>query len=448
MPRAVVGLMFFPRGGSAHVTRALAGALPASGWDVTLVSGSRAGAGDARRFFPGLELRTVDFTAALAAEDPMRAEPPMHPSFEDRPGAADRVFAALDDERYERQVAAWARALAGASAAEADVLYLHHLTPMNEAAARIAPGVPVVAHLHGTELLMLEAIDEGPPAEWERAEAWAERMRNWAQAAARVVTQSEGLVERAVSLLGIERERCFVVPNGYDPDRFAPREVDRAALWSRHLVSEPQGWRPGEEAGSVAYTEGEVAALTEGPVLLYVGRFMAVKRIALLVEAFAAARERFARSAALVLLGGHPGEWEGEHPLETVERTRARDVFLAGWHDHDALPAFLNASDAIVLPSVREQFGQVLVEGMACRLAPVAVDRGGPAEIVEDGRTGWLVEPDQLDDLSEALVAVVDDPDERRRRGEAARRVAAERYAWPALAERVGAMLDEVRGAR
>ncbi len=440
--------MFFPRGGSAHVTRALASALPASGWDVTLVSGSRAGAGEARPFFAGLDLRPVDFTAALAGEDPLRAEPPMHPSFEDRPGAADRVFAALDDELYEHQVATWAGVLGAAGAAEADVLYLHHLTPMNAAAARVAPAIPVVVHLHGTELLMLEEIDQGPPAGWEHAAAWARRMRGWAQAAARVVTQSDGLVERAVGLLGIERERCFVVPNGYDPERFAPREVDRAALWRRHLVEDPQGWRPGEDAGSVTYEEDEVAALAEGPVLLYVGRFTAVKRIGLLVEAFARARERFSRSAALVLLGGHPGEWEGEHPLETVQRTGAHDVFLAGWHDHDALPDFLNASDAIVLASVREQFGQVLVEAMACGLPPLAVDRGGPAEIVDDGKTGWLVEPDDRDGLAAALVAVVGDEEERRRRGAAARRVAAEPYAWPALARRVAAMLDEVRGAR
>lgn len=295
---------------------------------------------------------------------------------------------------------------------------------------------------------MLEEIDQGPPAGWEHAAAWARRMRGWAQAAARVVTQSDGLVERAVGLLGIERERCFVVPNGYDPERFAPREVDRAALWRRHLVEDPQGWRPGEDAGSVTYEEDEVAALAEGPVLLYVGRFTAVKRIGLLVEAFARARERFSRSAALVLLGGHPGEWEGEHPLETVQRTGAHDVFLAGWHDHDALPDFLNASDAIVLASVREQFGQVLVEAMACGLPPLAVDRGGPAEIVDDGKTGWLVEPDDRDGLAAALVAVVGDEEERRRRGAAARRVAAEPYAWPALARRVAAMLDEVRGAR
>ena len=59
---------------------------------------------------------------------------------------------------------AWARALERAGAADADVLHLHHLTPLNEAAARVAPDVPVVGHLHGTELLMLEAIAGGAGA--------------------------------------------------------------------------------------------------------------------------------------------------------------------------------------------------------------------------------------------------------------------------------------------
>jgi glycosyltransferase involved in cell wall biosynthesis len=127
-------------------------------------------------------------------------------------------------------------------------------------------------------------------------------------------------------------------------------------------------------------------------------------------------------------VGGFPGEWEGEHPLETVRRTDAQDVFLAGWHDHEELPDFLAASDVVVLPSVREQFGQVLVEGGACGLPAVAVNAHGPAEIVEPGVTGWLVEPDDLEGLAGALVEVVNEPAERRRRGERASEVARARY--------------------
>jgi glycosyltransferase involved in cell wall biosynthesis len=446
-----MALAFFPRGGSAHVARNLASALGAAGWDVSVLSGSitRPGEpGDAREFYAGLDVRPQDFTRALSAPDPMRADPPMHPSYEDRPGAPDRVFAALDDAEFERQVTAWCRALQAVGAANADVLHLHHLTPINEAAARVAPGVPVVGHLHGTELLMLEAI-EADPGRWPHAAAWAARLRGWAAACERLIVLSETQIARAEALLGIEPERCVLVSNGFDPETFHPRHVDHRAHWRRHLVTEPRGWAPGEDAGSVRYADADLAAFEddqgETPVLLYVGRFTEVKRVPLLVEAHAHARPGFARRAPLVLVGGFPGEWEGEHPLEAIRRTGAQDVFLAGWHGHDELPAFLAASDVVVLPSVREQFGQVLVEGMACGLPAIAVDAWGPAGIVTHGETGWLVEPDDPVTLANALVHVVNCPIERARRGERAAVEARAHYSWPALAGEVAAVYDAAR---
>src|SRR3954453_22828497 len=308
---------------------------------------------------------------------------------------------------------------------------------------RVPPGVPVVGHLHGTELLMLEAIEDGAP--WPHGAAWAERMRAWAASCRRLIVLSDNQVERARRLLGIDPERCVQIANGFDPERFRPAAVDKAAHWRHHLVDEPQAWRPGEEAGSVGYAAGDVEAFDDVPVLLYVGRFTAVKRVGLLIEAYAQARPRFDRPAPLVLVGGYPGEWEGEHPADAIARTGAEGVFLAGWHGHDELPGFLNASDVVVLPSVREQFGQVIVEGMACGRPVIAVDAYGPSEIVADGETGWLVEPDDREGLTAALVEAVNRPEERRRRGERAREVALERYSWPALAERVAAVYEAAR---
>lgn len=430
--------MFFPRGGSAHVARALAAALPEHGWDVTLVAGSKAagsGHGDARAFFAGLDVRPVDFDAGDA---------PLHPSYEDRPGAADQVFAAVDDATFETHVAAWARALEDADAASADVLHLHHLTPIHEAAARVAPGVPVVTHLHGTELLMLEAIADGAP--WPYAQEWARRMRRWAKRSSRLLLLAPSQLDRVEELLGIGAERCVVTPNGFDPERFHPQDVDRAAHYRRHLVEEPRGWLPGGDEGSARYTGAQVAPLARGQVALAVSRFTAVKRLGLLVRAWARAQreERLPADASLVLLGGYPGEWEGEHPADAIAASGARRVFLAGWHGHDALPEFFGAADVNVLASVREQFGSVLVEGMACGLPAVAVNRFGPAAIIEDGATGWLVEPDDERALSDAIVAALADPDERRRRGRLAQQAAEDRFSWPAIAERLALVFDEV----
>ena len=269
-------------------------------------------------------------------------------------------------------------------------------------------------------------------------------MRRWAGASERLLVLSPGQVRRAVRLLGVDPARCVVAPNGFDPVTFAPHPVDRASLWRRVLVDEPRGWRPGGEEGSVRYGAADVEVLAGDPVLLAVGRFTEVKRVGLLVRAFARARAAGAPRAALVLVGGYPGEWEGEHPWDVVRETGARDVFLAGWHDHDELPELLCGADALALASVAEQFGSVLVEGMACGLPPVAVDRMGPADIVDDGRTGWLVEPDDEAGLAAALTEVLTDPGERARRAVAARADALARFSWPALGARLADLLDAV----
>jgi glycosyltransferase involved in cell wall biosynthesis len=147
--------------------------------------------------------------------------------------------------------------------------------------------------------------------------------------------------------------------------------------------------------------------------------------------------------ATLVLVGGHPGEWEGEHPAEAIERLGLRDALLAGWYDHSELPELLNASDLLVLPSARESFGQVIVEAMACGVAPVSSDSHGPAHIIDDGETGWLFDIDDRAALVGALTEAVDDADERRRRAANAERAALDRFTWPAIAEQYEAILRE-----
>jgi glycosyltransferase involved in cell wall biosynthesis len=451
--RMLMGTYFYPRGGSAHATRALARELGANGMEVTLVAGSRSDVGEAALascFYEGLDLRAVDFTPAIRSADPLRYQggpwtAPIHGSYEDRPGAVDPVLAKLDDFELELQVRAWADAFERAAEDGVDVLYLHHLTPMNEAAARVLPQVPVIGHVHGTELLMLEAIEQGPPAGWDHAAEWAERLRRWASGCARIVVNDRGGLGRAAALLELEEERFACIANGFGA-AFAPGAVDRRAHWRRHLVERPLGWLPGGSPGSVAYGEGDLEAL-EGTVLLAVGRFTEVKRLPLLIEAFAEAQPAFDAPAALVLIGGHPGEWEGEHPAETIARTGARNVFLAGWHGHGELPDFLRAGDLLVHAAVREQFGQVLVEAMACGLPVIAVNRGGPASIVDDPRTGWLVEPDDRGALAAAMVAAVNDAVDRHGRGERAREEAVAHYSWAHLGVELAALVRTIAAA-
>src|SRR5205814_7359120 len=159
---------------------------------------------------------------------------------------------------------------------------------------------------------------------------------------------------------------------------------------SASVKSSPRGWDQSGRPGSITYSDEELAPFRAGgPVLLYVGRYTVVKRLPLLISAHTRAVERLGKPAPLVLVGGHRGEREGEHPLATARRIGNRQVFLAGWRPHEELPQALNAADVLVLPSVAEAFGLVLVEAMACGRPVIACRAHGPAAIVADGRTGW-----------------------------------------------------------
>ena len=84
----------------------------------------------------------------------------MHPSFEDREGAPDVVLAAVPVDLAGHLSSVWEEPFRAAGADRADVFHLHHLTPQHEAVRRCWPEGAVVAHLHGTEIKFLEAVNE------------------------------------------------------------------------------------------------------------------------------------------------------------------------------------------------------------------------------------------------------------------------------------------------
>jgi glycosyltransferase involved in cell wall biosynthesis len=256
-----------------------------------------------------------------------------------------------------------------------------------------------------------------------------------------------GAEAEAALLLGLEWARLHGLPSGVELERFSPRplaEEERLAFWRRWLVEQPRGWDQSGRPGSIAYGDEELAPFRAGgPVFLYVGRYTAVKRLPLLIGAHARAVARLGKPAPLVLVGGHPGEWAGEHPLATARRIGNRQVFLAGWRPHEQLPQALNAADALVLPSVAEAFGLVLVEAMACGLPVIASRAHGPAAIVAPGSTGWLIPPDDEDALVDALLAAANGHQERQARGRRAQ-TTSRRYDWAEIATRFASLYEEL----
>ena len=498
-----MGLLFYPRGGSAQVVRYLARALPAVCWDVSVACGSVGSPGEgshAATFFAGLPVSVADFTPALVAfrqgEDAMAAPMPFQPSYEERPGAPDRLFAALSPELAEHQARAWADVLVSAGFDSASLFHLHHLTPLHDAVARRWPDRSLVTHLHGTELKMLDGIARlsalaatlgsdlaGMAAReeagrlpagdrlaseerellahtrwtlWRFGDHWAARLRAAAGRSDGLICISAHDRDEALRLLGVPPDAVEVIPNGVDTEWFDRRELsfeERLVLLRRWLVDDPQGWDDSGGPGTVRYPPAALEAFVDRrgggplPVLLFVGRFLAFKRVPLLLRAYARARPRFSAPAPLLVWGGSPGEWEGEHPHTVAEREGSEGVFFSGWRGHDELPLGLACADLLIGPSVDETFGQVFLEAMSCGVPVIATRSGGPPSFVNTvaGRpNGWLVPPDDVDALADALVEAVNNEAGRRERAENAYQQIRACYAWPTLARRFAAVYDEL----
>jgi len=462
-----MALLFWPRGGSAQVARYLSRALIAGGDQVLLATGSNGAPGDhgdAATFFGDVPIAPFGYEDAIEAftrgEDPMDNPRPLHPSYEDRAGVADRVITALTAAQHAHAVAAWTEHLSAFRAfVDAEVLHIHHLSALQLAARAAAPSAPIVTHLHGTELKLLDAIERREPgiADLPGTAPARELLHAAAACSNAFIVNSPHDRTEAVRLLALDPAITHELTNGVDIARFAPRDVapdERRANWRRWLVEDPQGWNSATgRPGSIAYEERDldrfVDPVTGAPrtVLMFVGRFLGFKRVPLLVRAYARAREHMIDPAPLVIWGGAPGEWEGEHPHDVALELGVEDVFFTGWRGHDELPLGLASCDALVAPSVDEPFGQVYLEAMACGLAVIGTATGGPLSFVNvhpGDPDGWLVAPDDIDALAQAMVKVVNEPGERRRRAANGLTHVRADYSWTTVAERVSGVYDSV----
>ena len=279
-----------------------------------------------------------------------------------------------------------------------------------------------------------------------------------ARRADRLIVISPTDRELAVDLLDVDPSLVEIVPNGVDGDRFAPLDIarnERLAQWRRWLVDEPLGWDESGQPGTIGYSDIDIDRFftesTTGevlPVLLYVGRFLDFKRVPLLIRAYAMVREALGRHAPpLVIWGGYPGEWEGEHPHTVAKSLGVDGVFFIGWRGHGDLAAGFNCADVFVAPSVDEPFGQVYLEAMSCGLPVIATDSGGPTSFVNTDPAqlnGWRVTPDSESALAEATVESVSETSTRLQRGRQARQMIEREFDWRHIAEHIERIYNDV----
>jgi len=146
-------------------------------------------------------------------------------------------------------------------------------------------------------------------------------------------------------------------------------------------------------------------------VLLYVGRFSPEKNLPALVRAFAEVEQNRAEPKLLLALAGYGPQEQELRRLVDAEGLAQTVQFLGAAKQHE-LPRLYRNADAFVLPSLREPWGIVAAEAMACGL-PVLVSRQcGCARDLVFRNTGWTFSPDDHAGLVAALRHIADLPRE------------------------------------
>jgi glycosyltransferase involved in cell wall biosynthesis len=171
-----------------------------------------------------------------------------------------------------------------------------------------------------------------------------------------------------------------------------------------------------------------------GPVkLLFVGRFNAFKNVETLLEAVGRMKTAGVNNFELQLVGD--GERRAALERLTVENGLTRHVRFLGWVDRAAIVERYRQADLFVTATTWEGMPNTVLEGMACGLPVVATRAAGLDQLVREGVNGYLVDINDPAALADRLIALTDNPHERRRMGKESRKIAEQEFAWDYIAE-------------
>lgn len=185
------------------------------------------------------------------------------------------------------------------------------------------------------------------------------------------------------------------------------------------------------------------------PYVLFVGRITRQKGVPHLLRA----ARHLDPATQVVLCAGAPDtpeiDREFRELFEELSRTRDGVHWIPRMLPRPEVIQLLTHATVFVCPSVYEPLGIVNLEAMACGTPVVASRVGGIPEVVEDGRTGLLVDLDDTGEafetaLARALDEVTGDPERARRMGEAGRERAVDEFGWDAVARRTVGLYEEV----
>lgn len=217
----------------------------------------------------------------------------------------------------------------------------------------------------------------------------------WADA---FVAMSRAIEDEMVRA-GVPADRVVRIPHGVDTTRFHPvAAAERAALRTKWGLPRDK------------------------TLFVYTGRLLRGKGLDILLDAFSGLLTT-RPDAGLVLVGAGEGVLSVEAALReraAIEPLRSHVVFTGRV---DRVEEVLAACDVFVFPSLFEALGLSLLEAASCGLPCIGSETGGIVDVIEDGRSGYLVPPGDDAALCGAMERLLSDAAERRALGERGRAI-------------------------
>jgi glycosyltransferase involved in cell wall biosynthesis len=192
-------------------------------------------------------------------------------------------------------------------------------------------------------------------------------------------------------------------------------------------------------------TQSDHARSDAEPRFVYLGRLVDWKGVDILLDAFHTVAKQ--SPARLDIIG--EGVWRERLEKQAAALGIADRVTFKGWLPQQACARELAGADALVLPSLYECGGAVVLEAMAVALPVIATNWGGPADYLDE-TCGVLVDPNSRagfqEGLSNAMLRLAGDPEGRRAMGAAARRRVEKHFDWQDKVDQTLAIYHHVVG--
>lgn len=235
-----------------------------------------------------------------------------------------------------------------------------------------------------------------------------------------VLAVSDGAREAAIRFYGIQRDRIATLQNGVDVD------------WIQQQATQAiqNTWWTGEKQVPTASAVFRIVTA---------GRLNHQKGFHLLLDAVADLRQKFQEiEFRLAILGDGPHRSHLEKQIAALNLNET--VQLIGFQDHAI--AWYQSADVFVLPSLVEGMPNVLLEAMACGTPVIAADcRSGPAEILDGGKYGSLVQTGSVEELRDAVAELLMNASPTKQRAAEAKKHIAQHWSALLAAKRLGQIL-------